>query len=121
MTARFAAQGFSGPLPPPQMLVQYNQAFPGCAARIVAMAERQATHRQDPEKTAITSNRKRELTGQIFGLLIALSAIACGTYLAIYDKSVAGLGTIIGTVASLVAVFIYGKYTQKKELDQKKL
>jgi uncharacterized membrane protein len=119
MTARFAAQGFSGPLPPPQMLVQYNQAFPGCAERIVAMAERQATHRQDLEKTAITSNRKRELTG--LGLLIALSAIACGTYLAIYDKSVAGLGTIIGTVASLVAVFIYGKYTQKKELDQKKL
>ncbi len=103
------------------MLVQYNEAFPGCAERIVAMAERQATHRQDLEKTAITSNRRRELTGQVFGLVIALSAIGCGTYLAMHDKPLAGLGTIIATVVSLVAVFIYGKYTQKKELDQKKL
>lgn len=85
------------------------------------MAERQATHRQELEKTAITSNRKRELTGQVFGLVISLSAIACGTWLAMHDKPVAGLGTIIGTVVSLVAVFIYGKYTQKRELDKKKL
>jgi uncharacterized membrane protein len=103
------------------MLVQYNEAFPGCTERIVAMAERQATHRQDLEKTAFTSNRKRELTGQVFGLVIALSAIGCGTYLAMHDKPLAGLGTIIATVVSLVAVFIYGKYTQKKELDQKRL
>jgi uncharacterized membrane protein len=102
------------------MLVQYNEAFPGCAERIVAMAERQATHRQDIEKTAIISNRKRELTGQVFGLVISLSAIGCGTYLAIHDKPLVGLGTIIGTVVSLVVVFVYGKYTQKKELDQKK-
>jgi uncharacterized membrane protein len=102
------------------MLVQYNEAFPGCAERIVAMAERQAANRQYLEKTAITSNKRRELTGQVFGLVIALSAIACGTYLAYHDKSLAGLGTIIGTVVSLVAVFVYGKYTQKKELDQKK-
>ena len=84
------------------------------------MAERQAEHRQYLEKTAITSNRRRELTGQVFGLMITLSAIGCGTYLAYHDKSLAGLGTIIGTVVSLVAVFVYGKYTQKKELDQKK-
>ena len=42
---------YSGPLPPPEMLVQYNGAFPGCAERIVAMAERQSQHRQDLEKT----------------------------------------------------------------------
>jgi uncharacterized membrane protein len=102
------------------MLVQYNQAFPGCAERIVAMAERQAAHRQDIEKTAITSNRRRELTGQVFGLVIALSAIGSGTYLAFHDKPLAGLGTIIGTVVSLVAVFVYGKHIQKKELDRKK-
>lgn len=102
------------------MLIKYNEAFPGCAERIIAMAERQAEHRQGIEKTAISSNRKRELTGQVFGLVIALSAIACGTYLAMQDKDLAGFGTIIGTVVSLVAVFIYGKYAQKKELGQKK-
>lgn len=102
------------------MLSHYNEAFPGCAERIVAMAERQAAHRQHIEKAAIESNAKRELTGQIFGLVIALAAIGCGTYLAIHDKPLAGLGAIIGTVVSLVAVFIYGKYSQKKELDRKK-
>jgi uncharacterized membrane protein len=102
------------------MLTQYNEAFPGCAERIVAMAERQAAHRQEIEKTAIRSNARRELTGQVFGLVIALTAILCGAYLALHDKPVAGLGTIIGTVASLVGVFVYGKYIQRKELREKK-
>ncbi len=34
-----SAASFSGPLPPPVMLQQYNQVFPGCGERIVRMAE----------------------------------------------------------------------------------
>lgn len=117
--AVFKAEGFSGPLPPPQMLVKYNEAFEGCAERIVAMAERQATHRQGIEKTAVESNFRSERRGQILGFVIALAAICGGFYLAMHDKETAGLATIIATVVSLSGVFIYGKWQQKKQLDQK--
>src|SRR5258708_6290391 len=53
---------YSGPLPPPEMLVGYNDAFPGCAERIVAMAERQSQHRQDMEKTDLHGPNRRCLT-----------------------------------------------------------
>ena len=102
------------------MLVKYNEAFPDCAERIVAMAERQAMHRQDIEKRAVRSNHLRELVGQVFGLIISLTVILGGVYLILYDKPVAGLASIVTTVATLAGVFIYGKRTQKKELEGKK-
>jgi uncharacterized membrane protein len=37
------------------MLAQYSQIFPGCAERIVAMAERQAEHRRHLERTVVES------------------------------------------------------------------
>ena len=35
----------AGPLPPPEILREYDQALPGLADRIVSMAEGQANHR----------------------------------------------------------------------------
>jgi uncharacterized membrane protein len=101
------------------MLIKYNEAFPGCAERIVSMAERQATHRQDIERRAIGSNNLREIIGQVFGLVVALTAILSGVYLVMHDKPVAGLTSIIATVVGLVGAFVYGKHAQKKELDRK--
>jgi len=60
------------------MLIKYNEACPGCAERILAMAERQAAHRQGIEKAVIDSNIKSERRGQILGFLIALAAIGSG-------------------------------------------
>ena len=115
----FKAEGFSGPLPPPHLLAKYNEAFEGCAERIVAMAETQARHRQDLEKKVVFSNSRHELFGQISALIIAVSAIGAGTYLTLHGKTVEGLVAILGTLASLVGVFIYGKRAQKRELAAK--
>ena len=40
------SQSFSGPLPPPQVLASYDQILPGCAERIIKMAEEQGLHRR---------------------------------------------------------------------------
>jgi uncharacterized membrane protein len=103
------------------MLAKYNEAFQGCAERIVSMAEMQAKHRQGLEKKVIFSNSRHELFGQISALIIALSAIGAGTYLTLQGKTVEGLTAILGTLGSLVGVFIYGKRAQKKELAAKDL
>src|SRR6266516_1308637 len=59
---------------PPHLLAKYNEAFEGCAERIVAMTETQARHRQDLEKKVVFSNSRHELFGQISALIIAMSA-----------------------------------------------
>jgi uncharacterized membrane protein len=54
---------WSGPLPPPGDLAAFNNAFPGCAERIVAMAERQSLHRQAMESSVVRHNMRNETLG----------------------------------------------------------
>src|SRR5881397_935561 len=82
----FKAQGYSGPIPPPEMLARYNDAFPGCAEKIVAMAEGQAKHRQNLESRAILGKIKSEARGQWLGVIVVLACVASGVYLTLHDK-----------------------------------
>lgn len=59
-----SVQHFQGPLPPPQALVQYKAALPGCAERIVSMAKEQAAHRRALESRVITMTGLRNWTAR---------------------------------------------------------
>lgn len=47
---------FCGPLPPPEILQQYNEILPGAANRIITMAEEQSSHRRILESKVINSD-----------------------------------------------------------------
>jgi uncharacterized membrane protein len=119
--AFFKAEGFSGPLPPPDMLQKYNEAFPGCAERIVGLAERQSSHRQSIERKVICSNVVSERLGQILGFVLAIVVIMSGVYLTMHDKPTQGIVAILSPLFGLVTAFIYGKYHQQKQLAAKNL
>ena len=116
---QYAAAHFSGPLPPPEILQKYNEILPGAADRIIRMAEDQSRHRQNLERTVIASNSFVQKLGPVLGFVIAMTAITGGIWLAANGKSRAGLTSIIGALAALVGVFVYGKRTQERELDEK--
>jgi uncharacterized membrane protein len=110
---------FIGPLPPPEILVKYNDALPNAAERIVAMAESQLKHRQALEDKVVDSNCKAQQRGPIYGFIVCMSAIAGGIYLIHTGKDASGLAAIVTALASLAIVFIYGKAKQQKELREK--
>lgn len=110
---------FIGPLPPPDVLVRYNEAVPNAAERIIAMAESQLRHRQTLEAQVIASNCKAQHRGPIYGFIVCMSAIAGGVYLISTGKNASGLASIISALAGLAVVFIAGKIGQKRELRQK--
>ena len=110
---------YSGPLPHPDILIKYNDAHPGAADRIIAMAEKQSAHRQAIEKSVIDSNCHVQKTGPIYGLIICVSAIAAGTYLIHSGQQAGGLAAIISALTGLTVVFIYGKRKQKQDLANK--
>lgn len=117
MTQSFS---FSGPLPPPQLLKQYNDVVPNGAERLMQMAERQQGHRHDLENVVINGNVKAEARGQWMGLLISVVVIVAGTYLAAMGKQITG-GLLVGVdVVALASVFVIGKQKQQRELDKKK-
>lgn len=110
---------FSGPLPPPEELAKYEQVLAGSADRIIRMAEQQATHRQSLERAAIGSNAQVQKWGLVCAFIVAMTAIVGGIWLSLKGMSGAGLTSIIGALAALVGVFVYGKSEQKKELKKK--
>jgi uncharacterized membrane protein len=116
---QISASQFSGPLPPPELLKGYNEAFAGCAERVVAMAEAQSRHRQALENRVIDSNCANETRAQWFAFILALVVIVGGVYLLAMGKSVQGFSAIILAVGSLAGALIYGRTEQRKERSRK--
>ena len=108
-----------GPLPAPQVLLQYNQIVPGAADRIIAMAEQQASHRQNLEQIVVKSGTRDSLLGLIFGLIIGLATEA-GAVLCIFNGHQGGGATLgISGLAGLVGVFVYGSRQRRQEREMK--
>lgn len=82
---------FSGPLPPPEILKQYDEISPGLADRIVSLTENQSRHRQELEKTVIRTRSRNETLGQIFAFILSLGVMGGSIWLISLGKSVEGL------------------------------
>ena len=110
---------YQGPLPPPQLMREYNDLVPGGAERIFAVFEKQVEHRHLLERTVVQGNNRRADRGFWAALMLALIVVLGGFALAFLGKSLAGLAAIIIALASLVAVFITGRRHQAGELAEK--
>lgn len=113
----FAA--YSGPVPPPEILRQYDELVPGAAARILAQAEQQTSHRIYLEKKVIESDISRSWAGLICGFILAMTIIIGGCVLVAQDHDGAGATIATVGVASLVSVFVYGTSQRWQELQKK--
>lgn len=110
---------FSGPLPHPALLAQYNEAIPNGAERIVAMAERQSAHRESIEAQVVAGNVASQARGSLYAFIICLVTIIGGFVLIGMGKSVIGVSAIIGSLVTLAGVFITSKREQRKERVEK--
>ena len=79
---------YAGPIPDPETLARYEEILPGAAERILKMAEYQSAHRRKIEDEVIKSSIENSKRGQIFGVIIALTAIILGFVLILLDKEV---------------------------------
>lgn len=92
---------WSGPLPSPDRLAQFNEVVPGAAERILAMAELEATHRREMERDALEADARIHRFGQVSAFTVALACIAAAVWLAMHGHDwVAGVlgGTTLTTV-----------------------
>jgi uncharacterized membrane protein len=111
---------FSGPLPHPALLQGYEKVFPGCAERIVKMAEEQSAHRRALEQARLAATNRTERLGQVFGFIIAMTAVLGGVYLAAIGKNALAVTSIIGALTTLLTVFVVGKRQQAQERREKR-
>lgn len=113
-TAKVIQHQFSGPIPPPEILQQYDQVISGAAERILAVAEKDAEHQREIEKSAIQFASREVKRGQWCGLAIGISAFITSIVALVLGSeqtaSILGGTTVIG----LVAVFVTGRIKQPK-------
>jgi uncharacterized membrane protein len=110
-------QQFSGPLPPPEILIKYNDVVPNGGERIIEMAEKQQNHRISLEKFALESDAKRANLGLILGFILALLVAVGGIWIVLMGKDIAGLSMIFVPLAALVGVFITAQRVRKAERE----
>ncbi|MGD0655383.1 MAG: DUF2335 domain-containing protein [Thermoguttaceae bacterium] len=114
------SSSFSGPLPPPNILEQYNKIVPGAAERIIAQAERQTEHRINIESKVIDSEITRSSNGLIAGTIVALACIIGGCLLVYAGHDWAGATIATASVVGLVGVFIYGTSIRRMDRAEKR-
>ena len=110
-----SVQAFSGPLPPPLAVREYDDIIPGGAERILVMAEKEQSHRHENESLISKETMKLRGKGQNFALFISLAVLAT----AIYFGSI-GQGTIAAVIVTidivaLASIFHFGKALAPKE------
>ena len=110
---------FSGPLPPPEVLRQYNEIVPGLASRIVAQAEAQTAHRISLENKVIDSDTRRSRQGLVCGFVVSLLCVAGGIVAVLMGHDWAGATIATGAVVALTGVFVYGTAMRRSERTEK--
>ncbi len=107
-------QQFSGPIPPPELLSQYNDIIPDAAERILRMAENDAAHLHKIEADALKYAARDQRTGQLCALsvsIVVMLTVMLGFWLGFSTAaSVLGGTTVVG----LVTVFVTGRKPHSK-------
>ena len=108
-----------GPLPPPEVLAQYEVALPGAAERIFKMMERQEEHRQALERAESEADRaldgeelrlthRREMSGIVAGAAVVFGVLVTAVILAFLGATTPAAWLGGSSLAALAGVFVYG-------------
>ena len=80
---------------------------------------KQSDHRMALENKVIDSGIRNSARGQIFAFILAMLTIVIGAALIFFNKDAVGIAAILGALATLVGIFIYGNKSKKDERIQK--
>lgn len=97
-------QNWSGPIPPPSILRDFDDIIPGCAERIIAQFELEGAHRRQMEDRAQRFRIREAHIGQVLAGLFAVgafgSSIVAMSYGAFVLAGVLGGSTILAGIAA---------------------
>jgi len=108
-------ESFRGPLPPPRHFREYEDVFPGAAARILAMAEKEQNSNIELSQLALSPEISERRLGlwQGFGAFALLTVGAFGC--ALVEQPILGGAFLAVGAISAVRKFIDGR----KDQDEK--
>lgn len=123
---------FKGPLPPPEVLRQYDDVQPGLVDQIVKMAVDEQSHRHNMERmiveseTSVNSGQLEVIRAsiklksrlQIFGFFTTFCLITIGSVSIFLNKNIQSLVAFVLAIASFCWTMFYGKKSPDKEVEE---
>lgn len=97
---------YSGQLPRPDHLEQFNNLIEDGAERIMKMTEGQSLHRIRTEKTVVGWTLFQGIAGQLFAFILAILFGVGGFYLTMHGHSVVGGTMIAAPVMGMIVAFL---------------
>jgi uncharacterized membrane protein len=101
--ASITAAHWSGPLPPPAALEQFETIVPGAAERILALAESEHAHRVSAERSALQAEidddaacRAFERRGQWMGFTVSVGSVLGAAAVALSDGPISVALALLG-------------------------
>jgi uncharacterized membrane protein len=116
---KMVATQYQGPIPPPEMLSQYNDVIKNGAERIFVIFEKQSTHRIDTETKIVKHDIIQSYLGITFAAILSMTVIIGGMILIYNNKEISGFSTLFSGLAALVGTFIYGRIAMNKQAVKK--
>ncbi|MBL8726393.1 MAG: DUF2335 domain-containing protein [Planctomycetes bacterium] len=101
-------------------MARYDMVLPGCAERIVRMAEANSAHRHRIEQTVVGGNVTAQLRGQFFAFALALAILGFAAWLIAIGREAYGVGLVLIEIGGLATVFITGRHQQASEREAKR-
>ena len=103
------ASSWSGPLPSPSSLREFEEIVPGSADRLITMVEKQGNHRMEIEKKVVDGESKRAWVDLVARHSITLVGILASILLVVFGYTPAGVILTGLTTLFAVITFLIGK------------
>lgn len=104
------SEKFSGPMPHPRHLREYEDILPGSAERILRMAEESLAANQKMDEMIVRGGIADATRGMNYGLLAFLASLAGALICAAIGQPILGGGFLASSIMGAVAVFIKGRF-----------
>ena len=113
-------QQWSGPLPHPAILAQFNEIHPGASQVILDEFQAQGAHRRDIEGRVVRSNVRNAGVAQVLSFVLLAGLVASGAFLAYTGRDVVGFGVIASGVVSGMYGFRESIKAKQQDLANKR-
>jgi uncharacterized membrane protein len=115
MVSLVTRESFSGPMPHPKHLAEYENICPGLADRIMSTVEFAQKRQEDRRDNIIQCEYRDRRLGMILGFSALVLMLLVGVWLATIGEKVIGGGLITASIiGSVVGSFIDGRKSLPK-------
>ncbi|WP_047680435.1 MULTISPECIES: DUF2335 domain-containing protein [Xenorhabdus] len=106
---------FQGPLPPPDMLREYDSILPGMAERILELTEKEQQFRHETQKTALNAVIRKDTRGQWMACVLSIIILGIAVYFGIKGELSFAAKLITGNLIAIAAIFAIGRIFKSKD------